>query len=656
MADYANGMPNQNDCENPTGYLNKAAEACAAGDLLLGMHLYLAAYELAAADNNVPATIEVTALREAWHLACDLKERSMAEYVFEKLEPYLTGAEIAECAMQLQELALDRLEQYGFSREDLEDMAQSISQDLLGDNAHVVKVESVSIPAIPNMNMFGVPNAIEATVVQDATPVAEAQAADISPEAAEPAGASQGPDPRPQKKAETGHIGMGVADVNDFNPYDEFRKASSVGKSYHACTVEGSGAYVFTRDEERATELERAQKAAAESQAADEATSEPATEPDSATEPAPAAAQPESSPAQVAQAAQVAQPEGPIVDEATTAALAKAASSITAASAPADDMPSMPDLPDQNFNTLTYRNLAGYKEAITVMRDMGIGMQNDPGFKSFVNMMNARHGLDRMPTIDTLLFRAPIIEDATRFAEATVGELGLPMLRMEMEEGVGGAPVLCLSTQGNNRPRMNHAHNRFEGPGVLVIDNLDTWAMPEVPESSEGIAGILMANISRGAREAVNLIRSAVEDPNVFVLVTASTMADPDPFFYELLEPITIIDIGLPNEKERASVWADIASQHPSIRDIDRADLLRFSEGLSRYDMYMAAREAVEDAYKLGLVQRSYVPVTPQNLFDKLAACQPLDSEQYRALEQAVVDEFKNDLEHLEDLLGGPED
>ena len=129
-------------------------------------------------------------------------------------------------------------------------------------------------------------------------------------------------------------------------------------------------------------------------------------------------------------------------------------------------------------------------------------------------------------------------------------------------------------------------------------------------------------------------------------------MADPDPFFYELLEPITIIDIGLPNEEERSSVWADIARQHPSVRDIDRGDLLRYSEGLSRYDMYMAAREAVEDAYKLGLVQRSYVPVTPQNIFDKLAACQPLDSEQYRALEQAVVDEFRNDLDHLEDLLG----
>ena len=641
MADYANGMPNQNDCENPTGYLNKAAEACAAGDLLLGMHLYLAAYELAAADNSVPATIEVTALREAWHLACDLKERSMAEYVFEKLEPYLTGAEIAECAMQLQELALDRLEQYGFSREDLEDMAQSISQDLLGDSAHVVKVESVSIPSIPNMDMFGVPStAIEATVVQGAAPAetpaaAEAKAADAAPEPPESASAGQDPDlqlPKPTKKE---HVGIGRPDMSSFNPYDEY-KTSSVGTSYHAATVEGSGAYVFTRDEDRATELERAQKATAEEQAA-------------AGKQAVAEAQ---AAAEEATSVEAASPADSAIDGAAAAALAKAAASIAPAAVPAEDMPSMPDLPDQDTGMLTYHNLAGYSEAIAVMRDMGIGLQNDPGFIGFVNMMNSRHGLDRMPTIDTLMFRAPVIEDASRFAEATIGELGLPMLRMEMEEGVGGAPVLCVSTQGNNRPRMNHAHNRFEGPGVLVIENLDTWSMPEMPENPEGIAGFLMANISRGAREAVNLIRSAVEDPNVFVLVTASTMADPDPFFYELLEPITIIDIGLPNEEERSSVWADIARQHPSVRDIDRGDLLRYSEGLSRYDMYMAAREAVEDAYKLGLVQRSYVPVTPQNIFDKLAACQPLDSEQYRALEQAVVDEFRNDLDHLEDLLG----
>ncbi len=635
MADFTNEIPNQNDCDNQaTGYLAKAAEACASGDLLLGIHLYLAAYERAVGDPSVSTVVEVTALREAWQLACSLKERSMAEYVFEKLEPYLTGEEIADCAMQLQELALDRLEQFGISREDLEGMAETISQDLLGEHAHVVKVDSISIP---NMGMFGVPSAtIEATVVSESD-AADAHQVPIqgagSTSEAEDVSVTQGAfdaQENPVEEMKEGgfsaltkgrpsNVDMGVADVNEFNPYDEF-KTSSVGKSYHAATVEGSGAYVFTRDNERATELARAKEQEAKEQAAAQ----------------------EQAAKQALEAQQ-------------SAANAKPATAPLAVQ-PESTLPSMPNIPGQDSDVLTYRNLAGYADTVSVMRDMGIGLQSDQGFKDFVSMMNSRHGLSHMPTIDTLMFRSPVIEDAMRFAEATVGELGLPMLRMEMEEGVGGAPVLCVSTHGNNRPRMNHAHNRFEGPGVLIIENLDEWAMPDVPENPEGIAGFVMANISRGAREAVNLIRSAVEDPNVFVLVTASTYGEPDPFFYELLEPITIVDIGLPNEQDRASIWNDIAIHHPSISGINRDDLMRYSEGLARYDMYMAAREAVEDAYKQGLVQRSYVPVTLQNLYDKLAACQPLDSEQYRALEQAVVDEFRNDLDHLEDLLDGPQD
>jgi len=617
----ANEMPNQNNCDNQaTGFFNKAAEACASGDLLLGMHLYLAAYEKATADNTVPVSVEVAALREAWRLACDLKERSMAEYVFEKLEPYLTGAEIAECATKLQELALDRLEQYGFSREDLQDMAESISQDLIGDNAHVVKVENISIP---NMGMFGVPNvSAEATVIEK-SPRNEAQPeiashaaseAEAQPSEEEPA---VNPIAELERKApaKPPHVEMGKADVNDFNPYDEYR-TSSVGKSYHAATVEGSGAYVFTRDEERAGELERFEANAPAETPQEEKPTEKANDTES-------------------------EPE--------KVNLAKVASSL----ATEGDIPAMPEAPTFNDGALNYRNLVGYDEAIAIMRDIGVGLQNDPGFLSFVNMMNSHHGLNRMPSLDTLLFRAPAAEDAIRFVEATAGELGLPVLRMAMEEGAGGVPVLCITTQGNNRPRMNHAHNRFDGPGILVIEDLDNWTLPEMPENIEGIGGFIMANISRGAREAVNLIRSAVEDPDVFVLATASMMGEPEPFFYELLEPITIIDIGYPTEKERSDIWTEIANDHPSIRNVNHDDLVRFSEGMARYDLYMAAREAIEEAYKMGLVQRMYLQVTPQNLFDKLAACLPLDSDRYRELEEAVIDDFRNDLDHLEDLLGG---
>ena len=68
------------------------------------------------------------------------------------------------------------------------------------------------------------------------------------------------------------------------------------------------------------------------------------------------------------------------------------------------------------------------------------------------------------------------------------------------------------------------------------------------------------------------------------------------------------------------------------------------------------AREAIEEAYKASLVARRYVPVTADNLFDKLAAYQPLDSDEYRALEDAVVRDFRRDLDHLDDLLKGTEE
>ena len=670
MAEQANDAPNQNNTgSNAAGYLDKAAEACAAGDLLLGMHLYLAAYEQAAADRTAPSSVEVTALRKAWHLSCDLKERSLAEYVFEKLEPYLTGEEIAECAMKLQELALDRLEQYGVSREELEDMAEAISQDFLGEGASVMKVESISIP---NLGAFGAtiaaaPEAEYEAEPDDPAPEAEPEAApdddvfyDDAPDAVElddsaefgadvPA-PSEGPLPEEAHRETTKppHVDMGLADVNDFNPYKEFN-TSSVGKSYHAATNEGSGAYTFTRDVDRANELARATEEAARKSAGQLSEGALPESPDAD------ARQGGPQPASQSALDDGATAHKPGEQSLSTAPagkldLSKVASAVSSTKAkPA----SPPTRPVQDEGVLSYRNLVGYDEAIAVMRDFGVGLHNDPGFLNFVRMLNNRHGLNRMPALDTLMFRAPAIEDASRFAEATVGELGLPVLRMSMEEGMGGMPVLCVTTQGNNRPRMNHAHNRFEGPGILVIEDLDMWVMPEVPESPEGFGGFMMANISRGAREAVNLIRSAVEDPDVFVLATASMTGEADPFFYEILEPITIVDIGNPNAKERADIWAEIARDHPSFRNVDADGLLRYSEGLPRYDMYMAAREAVDDAYKLGLIQRTYIPVTPQIIYEKLASFQAPGSERYHELEEAIVDDFRADLDHLEDLLDG---
>lgn len=502
----ANCSPSQNDehSNSSTEYLRLASQACASGDAVLGMHLYLAAFERAQHGGGAaPDEAALEGLKQAWQLACTLKERSIAEYAFERLEPYLSSDEVAVCAEQLQSLALDKLEEYGLTREDLEDMTDMISQDFLGlDAARLMRVEHVTEPS--------------------ARAVAESAAAD------EGAGEQQAPS---------------VAEVE-----------KSLAEAIQACGDDADAHAVVS-----------------------------------------------------------------------------------------------------SIESITYRELVGYDETVKLMRDFGVGMQHDDRFQELVELLNVRHGLDRMPASDALLFRSPAREDASRFMAATLGELGLPAIRMHMEENLQGMPVLCVMAQADRQPKLNAARNAFEGAGVLILEDLDLWMSPMVESVGDDFGGFLMASLSRGAREAISLIRSAVENPDVFVLASSSEAGEIDPFFYDLLEPLSVVDIDFPTVSEREDIWMEIARDHPSIRGIDRASLVRFSSQMPRYDMYMAAREAIEEAYKASLVARRYLPVTADNLYDKLAAYQPLDSEEYRALEEAVVSDFRRELDHLEDLLDGEE-
>ena len=509
--------PNDDLSASVEEYLARASDAVATGSPTIAMHLYLAAFEQGLhADGSAPDEAAIKAVKQAWALACGLRERSIAEYVFERMEPYLTNTEVASCAEQLQALALDKLEEFGLSREELEDMTEMISQDFAaGADARLLRVQHVASPADGKDAQEGRrgPRNSNSSVAQADKPVGDMPLFGMLP---------------------------GPADAQD-----------------------------------------------------------------------PTGQKPE--PVEVST-------DSPMGDEAH----------------------------------LTYSELVGYDAAIEAMRSLGIGMGNDPEFRALVSQLNARHGLDHMPACDALLVTSPAREDANHFMMATIGELGLPVIRMRMEENMQGMPVLCVMAQTDNQPKLNAARNAFDGPGLLVIEDIDMWMAPDMaPNSVDDFGGLIMASLSRGAREAVNLIRNAADNPEVYVIATAASGCDVDPFFLDLLGPTSLIDIDYPTEAERADIWMQIAREHPSARAIDRESLVRYSEGLPRFDIYMAAREAIEGAYKESLVQRRYVPVTSDNMFDKLAAYQPLDSKEYQQLEQAVIDGFKSELEHIDDLLKG---
>ena len=555
----ANSSPSQNNefDSSCAAYLRRAVKACAAGDEELGLHLYLAAYEKGTRENGGADADAAFALRKAWVLAVKLKERSLAEYIFEKLEPLMDPNELAVCAGQLQSMALEKLEEFGLSREELQEMTDMISQDFLGlgGPARLMKVEHLTLPS-----------------------------ASAAKRPAKPAASSVEPKPDADV-ASTPEAASDAAPVHDDAP-------------------------------------------AASAEASSDATEEP-VESASASEPPADPAEADGSAALVTLDAQPDDAAGKMAAEADESAVIS------------------------SLENITYKDLAGFDRTIKTMRDFGIGMQDDPEFQGLVTLLNYRHGLERMPAADSFLFRSPAREDAHRFMTATLGEIGLPAIRMHMEENLQGAPVLCVMAQADNHPRLNSARNAFEGPGVLMLEDLDLWEAPVV-DADDDLGGFVYATLSRGAREAINLIRSAVENPDVFVIASASDGRAIDGFFYDLLEPLTVVDIDYPDEDERRAIWLDILHDHPSMRGINLDDLVEFSAGMPRYDMYMAAREAIEDAYKTSLMHRNYVPVTTDNLFEKLAAYQPLDSKEYHALENAVVREFSRGLDgSIDDLLKG---
>ena len=59
-------------------YLERAQAAAEAGDRELAMHLFLTAYEEACKRSPVANDLAIAALRRAWGIACDMKERSLA--------------------------------------------------------------------------------------------------------------------------------------------------------------------------------------------------------------------------------------------------------------------------------------------------------------------------------------------------------------------------------------------------------------------------------------------------------------------------------------------------------------------------------------------------------------------------------------------------
>ena len=560
--------------KNSLDYLNRAQCAQQQGDDSLATSLYLAAFDCARKEGIDKEDMFIDGLKQAWFLAAASKQRTLAEHIFGLMQPYLSQDEVEHYVRCLQDLAFERLEEFGVDRQGLEQVLSSIPPEL-------------AEMGFPNMDEF----ADEFLGVFD-----------------------------------------GVSD-DGFGSEEDASSCAEDGQNGAACAGDAFDDASVAKD------------------APDQA----------ATSPAPLAMRSEADglshakaakeTGQTPQSASSEMPQIPDVLPFLSQMFQNGRGAIAAFG-----FPGVGQNMQQASDRLTYSDMAGFERAIDRMHALGIGFANDADLKEFIAFLNEKHGLDGMPVCDSLIFRSPAREDASRFMDATLGELGVPGVRVHVDENIHGDVVLCVLAQTSLGLRLNTAKGEIEGSGALLLEDIDLWCnlLPfddDCPERSSSRSAA-SSNASKGVREALRLIRSAVENPDVYVLASCSADADINDAFLELLDPFTVIDIDYPTESERISLWNSLMNSHPSMRGANLDTLVACSKRLSRFDIFMAAREAIDESYKESLATRKYEPISTAMLCEKLAAYQPLDSEEYKALEEQVIGDFRRELEKLDAYLG----
>ena len=494
-------------------HANEAHKAQDSGDIRLAVHLYLAAFEEASADGGEPDQSDIDNLRTALELAFDQKERSLAEHIYDRLEPYMTDEELGTYEVRLQNLALDKLSEYGISRTELENVADMISDEIGAS----VKLRSV-------------------------TPIAhiEAEAEVID-------------DDEPEDDEETPQLEDVVPSIEDFmkNPQQAMER------------IAGAIMGAAQGDDQQA------------------------------------------------------------------------------AKAPAKNA--------RKNNVFDFSSLVGFDAAIEAAHGVGLCVDNDPAYTELIKELKAKHGVDGLSGAGSFIVRTSSRDDASHFMDAVVGELGYPAMRVSMVDAGAGVPVLQVNVSSDRHPRFSQGRFQFDTPSTLVLDDVDLWA-PQLLEmclASEVEDQQVAASI-RQARESICMLKGAVENPGITVVASVGSDMPDSQALNELLYPMRIVDIYMPTDQERRDIWDQLADRHPSMRCLNRQKLTELSRNLSRCELQLVARDSLEDAYRAGLRAHRYVPVTQDIVFERLASMQPLDSEEFSSLQEAVVQEFRAGIEDLE--------
>lgn len=619
-ADFSNNSLSDNASNSSSAYLRRAAAAADAGDFLLSIHLYMAAFERSLQESLVPSPAALEGMDRAWGLAIATRQRSLAEYIFETLEPYWTDDQTENHAEELQRLAFDKLEEFGLPRDAIEEMA-----DMMADGSFFGGTLGPEVL----FSFDGVDGLTPSTSTSTSASASTSASTSASAPASTSASTSTSADLSSQNARVEHTVGDDEIDLVEAHEIDrqdnEDNHALSSSDQSHVPHKTNSSDRTKKASGQAVSEaLNSAENMASLAQNLLEDMVAKATQ---------GAA--DASGEQGANPLEMLSSLGITPVEIDAQALAQAAGL-----APKEKAPQAPRM---NFS-----NIVGYDRAIETMGRLGIGKNNDPKFQDFVAFLNQRHGVTKPPALGTVLFSGDAREDMSFFMISTVAEMQTPALRMRMDRNALGQSVLVVMASADFKTRItNVVKNGFEAPAVLILEDLDLWDVPDLEPNFEDMNGFMQAQVSRGAREAMMLVAMALESPDVTVFISARDVNAIDPFFSDLISTYEHVVIEVPDDTERKALWRAAQEEHPSMRGLDVEKLVRYSRYLSRYDINYIVAESVDEAYRKSLEANQFVAVHTEDVLLRLSNYQSPESEEYKEMESYVVEHFSQELDRL---------
>ena len=461
-------------------FLDAAEDAVESGQTRLAIHLFCAAFEISEKEGLVPAPRVLEGMRKAWSLACEQGDRSTAETIFGELVPYNTPEQTEKGMLQLQELAVNQLEEMGLTKADLEGMANAVSHEMM----HYGGEEMMD-------------------TLRD------------------------------------------VLDRMSSKPKSDL----SIQKASHKGIANNKN-----------------------------------------------------------------------------------------------------DMSEEKEPKLSYSTLAGYDSALARMQEFGFLAAGDSIYRQFVEQAAAMHGLTGLALMEHFVFYGPAREDVSLFAHATAGEIGWPVLSMQID----------LDQEGNGSIKLSGPFKRnlfgppdlteITTPCILLIENID-YLQDMFSNEQKAISQGAKPNSGQHQHgrsmqtEVMGYLRALLFKSGVFLIATAERSEALREPLLSLIGVHQEIGIDRPSFDERKEILVWFAEEHPSFTDLDFDRLSNLSASISRHDLVMAARAAVESAYRESLKSGWFHSVSLGEVLAQLAPVVDHDSPVYQELEDAAVAQFQLELE-----------